>query len=1102
MEGTASVSAAPTYGTAATLQYKGSASQITDIEFPATFGGSGGLIINDANGVTLNSARSCSTLTLTSGILTTTGTNLLTILNPAAASVVGGSVTSFINGPLARTLSANITTDGTTYSYPVGESGNYRALDLVNVRTGGAAPVVRVTVNGTGASTCDETTITGIAPRNWYIETTSGNFTSAYIRLTESGLTQTKVIGQSSAQSGTYSSIGGGSIGATITSTQSVNSPIYVAIGSALRLYSYLSGDWGNATTWTTDASGNTRINSRVPASTDNVTILNGRTILISGNNIQVNGLAVNQGGILDIGSTSGHNFGTVTGQGKIMLSSNTFPSGTFTEFVASSGGTFEYYNLNSVSLTPTQFTYNNLIISNYTGNAYSVFLNNGSNPTTYVINGNLSLKNYSSGSNTLYFGNSTASDNLINITVYGNFSVDAGCNVRVNNFATGHAIPNPNNNTTPYPVHSLSLYGNLTNNGSIRFTGLPSPVVNAYYTLTSTAYGGTNYGDVQVYFYRATNNTITCNGTTDFFRLIVAKGTDKTYTLEVNSSSTSNFALYAPNNQGNGTFDGGPEGYGYGAYYKALYIHYGTLKLNENINIPSLTEGGQDINIIPTAGLWINGANVSTTVTGVNGTGYQATTLYGLLRISAGQFSTGDAAGFVLGSLGTPMIQIEGSGTLDVSQMWAAGGSNLVSYIQSGGTANFRAQGENHGTAAIFDLASTNAVFTMSGGTLNFTDYNFLGGATNLVILNIQPQVGNYQVTGGTVNLNLPSGNTLSVSSAVPFYNLNVSNKTGTGTTTFQWNSPNSALTVLNDLTINSNAVLDLNTNSIALTIGHNFTLSSGGTLTPGTLLTTTFNGTGSQTFSNSGTITGNLRNLTLANTADLTLNGTDTTLTIPGNLTIGDGTTLRDNGKTIYVQGNIVNSGTHFTGSGSIELTGTAAQTISGDGTGILNSLTLNKTGGSVTVTANMTVKGNLRLAGTAGVWNILNIGSYNLLFGANAKVYSDMTTGTTFDNNRMIQTGGAVSDGGVSKTYSSSNLSFNFPIGFYTTAYYYMPHSISLTSATTYGSITTRPVNGRHPLTENTNSLSCYWKTTSTGFTGIPSDSVTIMQYQTIL
>ena len=64
---------------------------------------------------------------------------------------------------------------------------------------------------------------------------------------------------------------------------------------------------------------------------------------------------------------------------------------------------------------------------------------------------------------------------------------------------------------------------------------------------------------------------------------------------------------------------------YGYGVYYKALFINYGVLKLNVNINIPSLTEGGEDFNLLPTAGLWINGANVSSTVTGINGTGYQA---------------------------------------------------------------------------------------------------------------------------------------------------------------------------------------------------------------------------------------------------------------------------------------------------------------------------------------------------------------------------------------------------------------------------------------------------------------------------------------------
>ena len=132
-------------------------------------------------------------------------------------------------------------------------------------------------------------------------------------------------------------------------------------------------------------------------------------------------------------------------------------------------------------------------------------------------------------------------------MTVYGDFSVDAGCNILVNNFASSQTIPDPTNNTTPYPVHTLLLYGNFTNNGSVRFTGLPSPVNNAYYILTTTAYRGTNYGDVQVYFEGATNKTVTCNGITDFFRLIVEKGMDRTYTLEVSSSSTNDFALYGP---------------------------------------------------------------------------------------------------------------------------------------------------------------------------------------------------------------------------------------------------------------------------------------------------------------------------------------------------------------------------------------------------------------------------------------------------------------------------------------------------------------------------------------------------------------------------
>ncbi len=112
--------------------------------------------------------------------------------------------------------------------------------------------------------------------------------------------------------------------------------------------------------------------------------------------------------------------------------------------------------------ISSTQLTYNNLIISNYTAGATTVFLNNATNPINYTLNGNFDLKNNASGSITFYFGNSTPSDNLINMSVNGNVTIGPGCNIRVNNFATSHALPNPNNSTSTFPIHSLSVFGDL----------------------------------------------------------------------------------------------------------------------------------------------------------------------------------------------------------------------------------------------------------------------------------------------------------------------------------------------------------------------------------------------------------------------------------------------------------------------------------------------------------------------------------------------------------------------------------------------------------------------------------------------------------------
>jgi hypothetical protein len=1058
-------------------------------------------------------------LTLNSGIFKINDFNLI-LTDPAAGAIAGSpySISNMIQtGGIGYVQKAGAA-DGTGIDivYPVGSGGYYNPLDLSSgfTATGPGNLQISATTANQGANALSKYWTLTVSGYTGIVTNLRFTYDNAEVHGVQSNYDTWYNSGSSwGLAPGTHTALGAKPFGTNVSGVSAASISGKWTAGastpsSSNSFYSYQSGDWDDASSWTSDPSGQMWINTGIPANSDNVTILNGRTISISANTKRVASLTLILGGILDIKSTTGHNFGTITGQGKIMLSSISLPSGTYTNFVASNGGTIEYYNLNAVGLSTSQLIYNNLIISNYIGIASSTYLDNSTSPT-YTVNGNFSLKNYSTGSNTFYFGNPTASDNLINMTVSGNFSIDAGCSIGVNNFAGVHNIPNVNDEgATPYPVHTLNLYGNFTNNGSVRFTGLPSPFNDAYYILTTTTYpwgGANNYGDVQVLFKGATNNTLTCNNTTDFFRIIVEKGTDKTYTLEVNSSSTNNFALYAPNNQGNDQFAGGTNGYGFGAYYKALFIHYGTLKLNENINIPSLTErgtdggtyiGGQDFNLLQTAELWINGATVSTTKSGINGTGYQAATLYGILRISAGSFSTGDAAGLVLGDVGTPIITLEGAGTLDVSQLWSAGTTNRVTYEQKGGTAYFRATGEDHGGSAILGLSSPNSVFIMSGGTLNFTSYTFAGPNYNRAIIDIQSQVGNYNVIGGTINLNLPSsGPVLTVNSTVPFYNLTISNATGSGTTPIRWTTPGSSLTVLHDLSIGNLSSLDLNTNSIALTVGHDFTISSGGTFIPGTGLTTTFNGTGTQAFNNTGTITGTLQNIALTNTTDLTFNGNNITLT--GDLAIGHGTTLRDNGTTISVQGNIVNSGTHFkpaSGAGSIQLTGTAAQTISGDGTGSFNNLTLNKATGSINTTANFTITGELRLANNAP---LLNIGSNLLALGVDANVY-DAVAGTTqnFSAARMIYTNGQLSDGGVSKTFSNTN-AFNFPFGFYNTSnttYYYMPHSIQFSSApTTYGTVTTRPVNARHPLTQSNNSLACYWKATSTGFTGVPAGSV---------
>ncbi len=123
MEGTATASAAPTYGASAVLQYAGSSTQTTGPELTATIPN---LTINNTNGVNLSSSTTISgALTLTSGIINT-GAN--TIIISPTGSVSGGGAGHYINGTLQKYVATGPTTKtfevGGTYYNPVGVSFN------------------------------------------------------------------------------------------------------------------------------------------------------------------------------------------------------------------------------------------------------------------------------------------------------------------------------------------------------------------------------------------------------------------------------------------------------------------------------------------------------------------------------------------------------------------------------------------------------------------------------------------------------------------------------------------------------------------------------------------------------------------------------------------------------------------------------------------------------------------------------------------------------------------------------------------------------------------------------------------------------------------
>lgn len=819
--------------------------------------------------------------------------------------------------------------------------------------------------------------------------------------------------------------------------------------------YSYQSGNWNDPNTWTTDPSGTTQTGMPVagPTNIDYVVILNGRTVTFTNNNQTVRSVTINQGGILDLAATTGHSFGFVYGQGILRLSSINIPGTTdFSSFVASGGGTIEYYNITG-QLSGTFLTYNNLILSGIGTKTIG-----GAAALTYQINGNLSVTG-----GTLTIGNAVTT-----LNISGDFNVSSGCNVGISAL-----------NRT----HQIFLGGNFTNSGTVRFTNQAAP---NYATAP-------NNGMLWVTFNSASRNqTVTCNGQTDFYRFIVDKGTDKTYSVSVSASNVNNFRLFGTNDDADS--GAGDNNTPVRTVNKALSIQNGTLILGNNISIPCLTTDN-NYRINQTAALIIDGASVTASNSG-GSCGNQAIVIYGLEQVNSGLLDNACSAGVVIRSTGTFILN---GGTVNASQFRPSvtSGDHRGAVIINGGTFNLKpvaALGETKIECARFSVPYESMIFQMTGGTVNIyypiINGTFGGG------LEIGVAPDNINVTGGTFNFYIEGNDNFDFTSSAPFYNLNIYRRgaaAGTGIARIRsmdynisgtnLNVPAYPLVVLNDFTLNNAIQAPIfNSGNQDVTIRGDFNVMGTSAYQPGTN-TTYFDGTRvSQVITSGGAI--NFNNLVINNTnasGIVSLAGAGT-VGVAGNLSLLSGT-FNDGGKTVTVAGNLVNSATHA-GTGRIRLNNAVATaaTIGGSGTGVWGNLQLDDANGAI-VTARQTINGTLTLTN-----GILDIASHRLAFSETGNI-----SVTTPSSTRMIRTAGLKSDDGISKTFSSATTSFMFPFG---TGTNYTPATLSVTAGT-YGTASIRPVNQQHPMltippaTAN-DALRYYWNINSTDFTGITASS----------
>jgi len=878
-----------------------------------------GLTINNSNGVTLGSnVNVTSLLTLTSGILTTTGYTLNLV---STATTSGGSSSAYISGPMTYTLPSNATGSAATYTFPLGatvsSTATYMGFAIVNPTTGSGTVTFTATANGSGSGSIGSVdgTLSSIGGAYWSVS--SANFTSANIELIGSSL-----IGSSNVVAGyngtNFTSLGGTYVSPAVTSTTTAsNSYTSFAVGTA-PLFSLgtivptslgftqanTTGYYGQTitingygflTATTTVSIGGTDISSSISSTTNTAITLTLPTTIStgSGQTIQVSQSGTN------LTNTSFNALGYIsTGSGD--WNSTTASAPWLGGFIPASGSTVTINSaVTANDATATTTPPNNITINS--GNSLTFGASGSLTTSALTNNGTLSMGsggtlNLASGGSLSNSGTFTTSTSAGTMSFAGSGSITGTMPSQFYNLSLGGVVT-----LSGIPT----IYGTLTYNSGASLNQVPTYTSNAIlYYKNTTATIGTEWG----------------SGST------VGSGVPQYITIDASADGTAR-TITTPSAAR--------------TCIKSLNIISGYLLAAGNLTFSS----GATLNVNAGDTLDMGTNTMAATVGNFTNTGTGGIKIGGTFPYSYTNPYTWSGSMIFTSTTGYYTIYPGNYNNIDldystgVSRNLDVGGGVGTGTFSIAGTMKWSGTGNIAANKTTFSFGASSTV--PSG--ITFYNVSFSGSGS-----------GSPTISGGTGTYILNIGNTFNPGSvtSISAGTINFTTVSGGGVTegnqtipAFNYNN----LTIGGARTTNNIVFASSGTIGVAGTFSYSATYTTGSLSTNNS--TINFNGSG-QTIP---AFTYN--NLTNTSSGTSTLGGT---VTVSGNLNNASGT-LACSSYTLNIAGNFTNSGTFTAGTGTVNFNGTtgsggSVQTVTSGLT--FNNLTISNS--NVTIPALLTVNG----------------------------------------------------------------------------------------------------------------------------------------------